>query len=291
MGSLTMALATLAYVVNDAFMVSITDRGPGPCMRSLVLMVLFAGIGRVRGEHLRRAHLTPALWLRTATEVGGAACFYAALVRVEFANIQAIVQVLPLLVTLGAAAVLRERVSMARYVTILSGFVGVLVLVRPTSDAFTPWSLLAILTALLLSVREFATRRIPTATPLLAISFLTATALAALTACLSVPAGWEVLDGPSWIWLASAALALFAGYSLSIYTVRVGDLSVSAPFRYTNVIGAVIIGYVVFDEAPDAATWVGAAIIVGAGLVSIRLERVEAGTTRRSVAPEGGDRR
>lgn len=289
-----MALATLAYVVNDAFMVAITNRGPGPyqalCMRSIVLAALIALVGRLRGEQLRRAHLTPALLLRTATEVGGAACFYAALVRVEFANIQAIVQVLPLLVTLGAAVVLHERVSMARYATILAGFVGVLVLVRPTSDAFTPWSLLAILTALLLAVREFATRRIPADTPLLAISFVTAAALAAFTACLSVPAGWEALDGASWAWLVGAAVALFVGYVLSIFTVRVGDLSVSAPFRYTNVVGSVIIGYLAFGEAPDAATWVGTVIIVVAGLVSIRLERRESGHARRSAAPRGGDR-
>jgi len=275
-----MALGTLAYVVNDAFMVSITNGGPGPyqtlCMRSMVLIVVFGVIGRVRGEHLCRSHLGGALWLRTATEVGGAACFYAALVRVEFANIQAIVQVLPLLVTLGAAVVLGERVSMARYATILAGFVGVLVLVRPTSDAFSSWSLLAVVTAVLLAVREFATRRIPTDTPLLAISFLTAVSLAALTGVLSIPSGWHGLGGWAWLQLAAASAALFAGYLLSIFTVRVGDLSVSAPFRYTNVVGAVVLGYLVFEETPDLATWVGAAIIVGAGLWSVRLERREA---------------
>ena len=89
--------------------------------------------------------------------------------------------------------------------------------------------------------------------------------------------------------MAGAAAALFAGYLLSIFTVRVGDLSVSAPFRYTNVVGAVVLGYLVFDETPDLATWVGTAIIVGAGLWSVRLERREATAGVPGVAG-GGDR-
>lgn len=291
-GSLTMALGTLAYVVNDAFMVSITRGGPGPyqalCMRSVLLVVVFGVVGRVRGQQLRRHHLCGALWLRTATEVGGAACFYAALVRLEFANIQAIVQVLPLLVTLGAAIVLRERVSVARYAAILTGFVGVLILVRPTSDAFSFWSLLAVITAILLTVREFATRRIPDETPMLAISWLTAAGLATLTGLLSVPGGWHGLAPSAWWQLAGAAAALFCGYLLSIFTVRVGDLSVSAPFRYTNVVGAVVLGYLVFDQTPDLATWVGGVVIVAAGLWSVRLERREtAGVV--TALPGGGD--
>ena len=284
-----MAFAGLAVTVNDALLRSITDDGPGPyqvlCMRSIAIATLFLVVGRARGEHTRRAHLSSPLLVRTGAEVVGAACFYTALVRVEFANISAIVQVIPLMVTLGAAVYLRERVTTAQYLTVVVGFVGVVVLVRPGTDAFTPWALFAIATAVLATIREFATRRIPVATPLVSISFVTAVGLATLTAALSLPDGWEPLPASAWLRMAGSVVALSIGYMLSVYAVRIGDLSVSAPFRYVPVVGAVAIGYWAFDETPDLLTWIGAAIIVAAGLVAIELER-RAGVRRR-LAPVG----
>jgi len=289
LGSIAMASAGLAVTVNDALLRSITDDGPGPyqvlCMRSIAIAVLFWIVGRVRGECTRRPHLSVPLFVRTAAEVVGAACFYTALVRVEFANIQAIVQVTPLMVTLGAALYLRERVTTAHYLTVLVGFVGVVVLVRPGTDAFTPWVLFAIGTAVLATVREFATRRIPLSTPLVSISFVTASGLAVLTAGLSIADGWKPMPGSGWFLMAGSVVALSLGYLLSVYAVRVGDLSVSAPFRYAPVVGAVAIGYWVFGETPDLPTWIGAAIIVAAGLVAIEHER-RAGLRRR-LAPVG----
>lgn len=296
LGSIAMAGAGLAVTVNDAFLRSITDDGPGPyqvlCMRSIVIATLFHFVGRARGEHTRRAHLRRPLLLRTAAEVAGAACFYTALVRVDFANISAIVQVIPLMVTLGAAVYLGERVSGAQYATVIVGFLGVVVLVRPGTDAFTPWALFAIATAVFATVREFATRRIPADTPLVSISFVTAVGLGLLTAGLSIADGWEPMPSSAWMRMAGSVVALSIGYVLSVYAVRVGDLSVSAPFRYVPVVGAVAIGHWAFDETPDLATWVGAAIIVGAGLVAIDLER-RAGVRRRLTpvgpAARGGD--
>lgn len=284
-----MALAGLAVTVNDAFLRSVTEDGPGPyqvlCMRSIVIAALFLVIGRVRGEHTRREHLSGALWARTGAEVVGAACFYTALVRVDFANISAIVQVIPLMVTLGAAVFLRERVSVGQYLTVIVGFVGVIVLVRPGTDAFTPWAFFAIATAVLATVREFATRRIPESVPLVSISFVTAVGLASLTAVMSIPDGWAPMPGSGWLRMAGAVVSLSIGYLLAVYAVRVGDLSVSAPFRYAPVVGAVALGYWVFDETPDLLTWIGSAIIVGAGLAAIELER-RAGIRRR-IAPVG----
>lgn len=284
-----MAFAGLAVTVNDALLRSITDDGPGPyqvlCMRSVAIATLFLAVGRARGEHTRRPHLSVPLLVRTCAEVVGAACFYTALVRVEFANISAIVQVIPLMVTLGAAVYLRERVTVAQYATVMMGFVGVVVLVRPGTDSFTPWALFAIATAVFATIREFATRRIPTTTPLVSISFVTAVGLALLTAALSIPDGWEPLPGSAWLRMAGSVVALSIGYMLSVYAVRIGDLSVSAPFRYVPVVGAVAIGYWAFGETPDLLTWIGAAIIVAAGLVAIELER-RAGVRRR-LAPVG----
>ncbi|MDG1877734.1 MAG: DMT family transporter [Acidimicrobiales bacterium] len=296
LGSIAMAFAGFAVTVNDALLRSITDDGPGPyqvlCMRSIAIAMLFFVVGCARGEYTLRAHLSRPLLVRTGAEVVGAACFYTALVRVEFANIQAIVQVIPLMVTLGAAVYLRERVTAARYITVVVGFIGVVVLVRPGTDAFTPWAFFALAAAVFATIREFATRRIPITTPLVSISFVTAVGLALLTATLSIPAGWEPLPPSAWLRMAGSVFVLSIGYMLSVYAVQISDLSVSAPFRYVPVLGAVAIGYWAFDETPDLLTWIGAAIIVVAGLVAIELERL-AGVRRRLAligpAARGGD--
>ena len=77
---------------------------------------------------------------------------------------------------------------------------------------------------------------------------------------------------PSIVALVVACGFLIVGYLCAIEAVRVGDLSVSAPFRYTAVVGAVVVGYVMFDEAPDPLTWFGCVLIVSAGVASARAD-------------------
>ena len=124
-----MAIGSLAYVLNDAAVRLATEEGLGVyqvlAFRGAAMVVLFAAVGRVRGEQPRRRHLEPAIWARVAAEVIGTVLFFAALVRMEFANAQAILQIVPLLVTLAAAALLGETqmvelISLCGYYTLIS---------------------------------------------------------------------------------------------------------------------------------------------------------------------------
>lgn len=207
--------------------------------------------------------------------------FFAAIVRLEFANAQAILQVVPFAVMFAAAIVLKERVGIRQYATILVGFVGVLIVVRPATDGFSVWSLAVIGSAAFLVIREFATRDVHTDTSVLSIAFATAVALAALTGALSLINGWHAFTVGSAVLLALSIGSLAVGYLFTIQTVRVGDLSVSAPFRYTVLVGAVVIGYLLFDEVPDRLTVIGSLVIVASGLYAVQLER----TNKRGRAP------
>ena len=140
--------------------------------------------------------------------------------------------------------------------------------VRPTAGGFSPWSLLVIAAAAALIVREFATRRVDVGTPPLPIALLTAIALTAMTGALSMITGWSAVSVRSAVMLIVACAFLVAAYLLLIETVRVGDLSASAPFRYTTVAGAVIVGLVFFGEVPDTFTIVGCTMIVLAGVAA-----------------------
>lgn len=273
-----MVLGSLGYVVNDGLIRRATEAGldvyQALCLRSMGLAVLFGAAGSVRGDPVRLTQLRgPLLW-RVGAEVIASALFFTAIVRIEFANAQAILQIVPFAITLAAAVFLSERVSGRQYVTILAGFVGVLIVVRPATDGFSAWSLLILLSTAFLVVREFATRNVDTAVPASSIAMATAAALAVVTGGISAFTGWQALTGESVAMVALAMAMLAAGYWFTIETVRIGDLSVSAPFRYSLLVGAVVVGYLFFDEVPDALTIIGIVVIMLSGLYAIRLTGV-----------------
>lgn len=272
-----MAIGSLGYVVNDALVRRASEEGMGVYqvlfLRSVGLAVLFAVLGWRRGDRIRREQLTRPVLARTALEVVAAALFFAAIVRMEFANAQAILQVVPFAVTLTAALVLRERVSGRQYLAVLMGFAGVLIIIRPATDGFSAWSLMVVASAAGVVAREFATRRVPRAIPASSIAWVTAVGLALLTGAISFFTGWTSVDGATALWIVLAMASLGIGYHFTIETVRVGDLSVSAPFRYTVLLGAIVLGYVMFGEPPDLLTIIGSVVIVLSGVYAIILER------------------
>jgi drug/metabolite transporter (DMT)-like permease len=152
------------------------------------------------------------------------------------------------------------------------GFIGVVAVVRPTPGDFSPWALLVVVAALFLVLREFATRRVDSMIPPLVVALLTAIAITSMMGLLSVFTGWGEITGAAVAALVVACGFLIIGYLCAIEAVRVGDLSVSAPFRYTAVVGAVVVGYVMFDETPDPLTWLGCVLIVSAGVASARTD-------------------
>lgn len=274
LGSLYMTLGVLAYVVNDGLVRIASEEGvdvyQALFLRGCAMVVVFAVASHIRLEHLDRQMLTKPLVGRVAAEVVGTALFFAALVNLEFANAQTILMLMPFGVTLVGAIALGEHVTTRRWVTIAVGFAGVLAVVRPTPSGFSPWALAVVGTALALMVRELATRHVPPTTPALPIALLTALAITTMTGSVSVVTGWGAITARAALVLALACACLVAGYLFLIETVRVSDLSVTAPFRYTAVIGAVTVGLVFFDEFPDTLTLLGCTAIMAAGVSAAR---------------------
>ena len=277
LGSVYMAIGSLGYVVNDALIRAATDEGldvyQSLFLRGVAMTTLFAAAGEVSGQRLTRERVRRPLVVRVVAELGATALFFAALVRMPFANAQTILMLVPFAVTVVAAVHLGERVSPQQYAAVIVGFAGVLVVVRPATDSFSWWSLAVAASAALMVVRELATRQVDRSTPALPIALLTAAGLTVLTGTISLFTGWGDMTRRSLVLVALACVCLVVGYVFTIETVRVGDLSVSAPFRYTTLIGAVAIGAVFFDEVPDLITLAGCLVIVLAGVASIRMER------------------
>ncbi|MEM7273800.1 MAG: DMT family transporter [Actinomycetota bacterium] len=277
LGSLYMVIGSLGYVTNDALVRAATDEGLDVYqtlfLRSLGMSAIL-GIAMVLGGHRlpREAMTGPMVW-RVAAELVAAALFFAALVRLDFAVAQTILMLVPFAVTVVAARFLDERVTGRHYLAVAVGFLGVLAVVQPVPGRFSGWSLVVIASAGVLVLRELATRRVDPTIPALPIAFLTAVSLAALTGLISAVTGWGTITGRAVLFVVVACGLLIVGYIFTIQTVRVGDLSVSAPFRYSTLVGAVVIGAVAFDEPPGWLTLLGCLLIIAAGVETTRLDR------------------
>jgi S-adenosylmethionine uptake transporter len=223
--------------------------------------------------------------LRVAAEVGAFLPFVIALTRIPLADITAILQTLPLTITAAGAIFLGERVGPRRWAAIAVGLVGVLLILRPGTSAFDPWSLLAVLSVLIITVRELLTRRLSRDVPGPTVAMLTAAAVTVLGALLSTATPWQAPDLGQGALILAASICILCAYLFSIAAVRVGELSVVAPFRYSAMLWGLMLGALVFGERPDAWMLTGAALIAAAGLYTFFREGRVRADDHRPVAP------
>lgn len=276
-GALYMALAMAAFTFNDALVKSVTSelnvaqimavRG---VMTTALVYVVARRMGAIRPLSVM---FDPMILLRTTLEIGATLTFISALGRIEFANISSIMQSLPLAVTLGAALFLGEPVGWRRWSAIAIGFSGVLLILRPTADGFASASLLVIAAVFFTSGRDLTTRRIVSTIPSLTVSLFTAAANTVVGAVLIVPmGGWQPLQASTFLPLVIAAVLVFAGYQAVIMSMRTGEISFVAPFRYTSLLWALAIGFLFFGERPDVFVYIGAFVVIGSGLYTFYRE-------------------
>jgi len=277
-GAVLMALCMAAFAVNDASMklaaehLSLFQAVFIRAIFTTVLLGLLAYYKKAIVFHIPRVDRKP-LVLRLIGEIGAALFFLNALFNMPLANATAILQALPLAVTLAGALFLREAVGWRRYLAIGIGFIGMLIIVRPGSDGFNEFSLSAVVAVFFVVLRDLTTRKLSQATPSLFVAFLTSVAILIFGAIGSMVTEWKPvsLEGSSLI--AAASVFIIFGYLFSIMAMRVGDVSFSSPFRYTVLIWAIILGFVVFGDIPDGWTLFGSLIIVVTGIYTFYRER------------------
>ena len=177
-----------------------------------------------------------------------------------------------------SALFLGEGVGWRRWTAIAVGFLGVLVILRPATDGFNTYATWVLISVVFAAMRDLVTRRMPPSISSLQVATVTSIAVAT-TGFLMLPAvGWSGVSGASWAILLCAAFAIGTGYILIVAAMRVGDMSFVAPFRYSILVFAMILGALVFDERPDAFEILGSLIVVGSGAYTIHRE----GAVRRA---------
>ncbi|MGY6412142.1 MAG: DMT family transporter [Alkalilacustris sp.] len=276
-GALLMMAAMAAFTVNDAFMKTLAGQMPlfqAIFLRGLattaVFLVLAWRLGALRLPASGRDRRLMAL--RSLGEVGAAGCFLTALFNMPLANATAILQSLPLVITLAGAVFLREPVGPRRWSAIAIGFVGVLLIVRPGAEGFTGYSLLALASVGFVTLRDIVTRQMSAGLPSVTVALAASATVTVAFGLASIfggggvwPGGWVMPTGTMLAVLAGAAVFVIAGYMLAVSVMRRGEIGFIAPFRYTSLLWALLLGWLVFGDWPEPLTLLGAGIVVATG--------------------------
>ena len=277
-GSLFMILSMAGFAVEDAFIKAAARQMPvGQVLivMALVGMAAFAAQARRVGDSfLPCGVLSRTMALRSGFELAGRLLYALAIALTPISTASAILQATPLVVVLGAALVFGERVSPGRWAVIALGFAGVLVILRPGLDGFEMLSLLAIGGMLGFAGRDLATRAAPPALSNAQLGVAGFAVLGVSGLVILSATGGATLPSVSGAGLLAGACGFgILGYGALTVAMRTGEVSAVTPFRYTRLLFAMVLGIGVFGERPDGATLIGAAMIVGCGVLILGRRR------------------
>ena len=279
LGAALMTCCVLAYVLNDAVMKLLfedIDFFQAIFLRGLVSLPPLLVLALMTKTLLQKysAKNQRFMIIRILAEIGTTVTFLTALKHMPLANVTAILQSLPLAITMAAAIFLGEPVGWRRWSAICLGFTGVLIIIRPGLAGFNSYSLLALAAVLLLTVREISTRQLDNKIPTVTVALSTTLGITAFAALMLIGDEWAEINFVSWSLIIAAAAAVTVATLLSVVAMRTGDIGFVSPFRYTSLIGAIGLGILLFGEWPDGMTLLGAVIIAFAGVYSLYREQL-----------------
>jgi drug/metabolite transporter (DMT)-like permease len=267
-----------SYTVNDVLVKQILRDYPVGEVIFVrgVITSLLIGCAVVAFGHLRelRAAVSGPLATRSLLDGLSTVGFIAALAQMQLANLAAVLQIAPLLITALSVLFFREVVGWRRWTAIGIGFMGALMVIKPVPSEFNIWAIVGAGSALFAALREIQNRRIDHSVPTVVIAFWGAVAITLCGSVFVVSEEWRTFELADLAKLFVASM--FVG--LAIYLLALGfrgvDLSVVAPFRYSYLLTSALGGYVAFRELPDGWTVLGAALIVAGGIYTLHREAV-----------------
>lgn len=272
-----MALGMGSITINDVFMRTVM--GDLPLFQTLFLRsipMVPMMLAYIYFTESFRPRLGRRDWglicARGGLEVLAAYLFFSAILVMPFANLSAIMQALPLTVTLAAAVFLGQGFGWKRLAAILIGFCGVLMIVQPGPSGFQDGALLTLTCVCVVTMRDILTRQLSPAVPSGLAALITAMAVGFGGGLLSIGQGWSAFDATHIALLCCAALFAMVAYIAMLAAMRVGEIAFVAPFRYTSLVFAIVLGFVVFGEQPGPWVLIGAALVIGTGLFTMYRE-------------------
>jgi drug/metabolite transporter (DMT)-like permease len=281
--ALLVVLAMSMITTNDAIVKHITEVfnvGQIMFLRGALICLIFAIVIRFRGQAVfQRRSFHRWNLLRAGFELCATLLFMTGLSLLPIAVASTLGFSSPIFLALLAGLVLKEKVSLERWLVILVGFGGVLLITNPFS-ADASWAVIfPICCAFFVALRDLAIRFVPNDLPSSQVAFTNAWVVTIGGGLFSLYQGWGDADLSWYLWFIGLGIALYSGYYCLILGSRLGELSFISPFKYVSILLALLYGYLVWGDEPSLAMLGGAAIIVVSGLLLLSSEKRRARAT------------
>lgn len=275
-GIVAVLIAMALFVANDSLIklagevLPVTQIMVVRGAMAIVLMSIFVA-ATVPATVWRQA-FRPRVVLRATLEATLAALFLFALPHITLADMTAIQQATPIILTILSAVVLKEAVGWHRWTAVGTGFLGVLLVIQPTGQGINIYAWAALACAALVAVRDIITRGIDPRIPTQLITFTTTSSVMLLGAAGAPLETWTPLSVYTLALLAGSAVLVTGANVFIIRAFRGNEVSVVAPFRYSGVLWAVLLGFLIWGDIPNPLAILGTAILVASGLYIMHRE-------------------
>ena len=272
LGSLLMVVAMAMFAIEDAFLKAAADTLPvGQILILFGLggVLVFAGLARRNAERLFVPEaLSRPMRIRVVFEITGRLFYMLAIALTPLSAATVILQATPLVVVAGAALVFGESVGWRRWLAILIGLAGVVIIVQPGSDSFSALSALAVIGMLGFAGRDLASRAAPATLGTAVLGFYGFAAIIVAGALFSLWQGAAFVgpDARAAGCVLAAVLSGVVAYSCLMKAMRTGEVSAVTPFRYTRLVFGVVLGVALFGERLSGTMLLGSGLIVLSGL-------------------------
>ena len=210
--------------------------------------------------------------IRVAAALVAMLCGFYAVINMPLADAMAIGFAKAFFVTIFAIFILHETVGVRRWAAVAIGFVGVLLMMQPGTSSFDPISIYALIGAagagfVMVIVRKLS----ETDAPITTLSYQAF--LVGIVVAIPAFMNWKAPTTEEWFLLIGIGIVSYGAQMLNIYAYKWGEASVLASLDYVRLLYATLFGYLIFSTLPDAATWLGAGVIVAASLYTVHRER------------------
>jgi drug/metabolite transporter (DMT)-like permease len=279
-GILCMSAAMALFIANDGLTKYVSATMPAAqliFLRGLASIVVVLLVAKAMGvmpqlpSTANRRVVARAVVDATATML-----YLFSLFHLPIANATAINLASPLFMIVFAVLFLGHHVGLGRWLAIGAGFAGVVLVIQPRADGFNFWAWVCLSGTLFHAARDLMTPRIATHIPSILITLSTAIAVTVVSGVVSIFEGWKPFGWFELSLLALASVFLSSGYFFIITSMRHGEMSLVAPFRYSGLLFALVLGYLVWNETPNALAWGGIAVLIGSGVYLLMSDRARA---------------
>ncbi len=262
---------------NDAIVKHITqvfNVGQIMFLRGALICIIFACVMRLRRQPVfNRRTLHRWNLLRALFELGATLAFLTGLSMLPIAVASTLGFASPIFLALLAATILKESVSLDRWIVILVGFGGVMLITNPFSETASWAVIFPIICAFFVALRDIAIRYVPNDIPSSQVAFTNAWIVMFGGGIYSIYQGWGEADLHWYLWFIGLGGVLYCGYLFLIIGSRIGELSFISPFKYISILIAIIYGYLIWGDKPTLTMLAGASVIVVSGIMLVSSEK------------------